>query len=599
MNIKQYNNFTWWLNLTQSSTIKDSEFVISKNVYYNNSKQIQTRRWYRKFGNNVWSSPISSYFFFQRDDNLERIAIMFSGGVMYKYNEWTTTWDSVQTWLFEFETLPWETTKRTRRDFAVYKNVVYMCDGVNTYAQYDGATYSAIWVWTAITWTTWDNTTDTFTKSSHWLVDWDEIYLSWGTLPTWITSWQVYYVISSSTNTFQVSTSKNGSAVDFTTNGSWFSVYKLLQPRCRYISYLLDTVFGAWDDGNPSTLYHVTPQSADATDIVQNVVVIWWDEAGRINGLSEFWQLVNVFKDDKIYTYLIGQSVDVVDSQTWWYSNRTIHSIGNTLAFFNERWIDVLQNRSWVWGTSAIESKPLSDNVRSLIENIKANNYRSCVAWYIKETNNYYFSFDTNGDDVPDTTLVYNSLVWSWTEYTFPEIYDYGWYIDSNWDRKYIFTSWVWWQCYEYEYWFSDAWVAIESVLQTKPYDFDDPAQVKEYQFLDITWWKQVNWLPLNIDIIVWDTTVRSVQVLDDQTQETTEAITLWTYPIGTEWIWWWTNELPAITLNKFSVKIPMFSRGQTISVKLSASWVQWILEKMRLWYDNSTIELFNTNNIL
>lgn len=599
MKIKPYNDFTWWLNLNQSSNIKDNQFVVAKNMFYNNSKQIQSRRWYRKFGNNVWSAPISSYFFFQRDDTLESIAIIFSGGVMYKYNESWNTRTSIKTWLFEFETLPWETNKRTRRDFAVYKNIVYMCDGVNIYASFDWTTYTSIGVWSAITWTTGDNTTDTFTKATHWLADWDEIYLSWWTLPTWITSWQVYYVISSATNTFKISTSKNWSAVDFTTNWSWFSVYKLSQPRCRYISYLYDTIFGAWDDWNPSTLYHTNTWPTDWTDINQNVVVIGWDEAGRINWMSEYAQLVLVMKDQKIYTYLAWQEVNPIDSQTGWYSDRTIHSIGNTLAYFNERWIDALQNRSWVGWVSAIESKPLSDNVRRLIELIKADNYRSCVSWYVKETNNYYFSFDTNGDDIPDTTLVYNSLVWAWTEYIYPEIYDYGWYIDTSWNRKYIFASAVWWQCYEFEYWYSDTWIDIETELQTKPFWSDDYSQFKEYQLVDITWRKQVNWLPLNVDIIVWDTTVRTVQITDSQTIEETEAITLWTYPIWVEWIWWWTWELPAITLQKYSVKIPIFSRWTTISVRMYASWVQWILETLRVWYDNSTIEIFNSNNIL
>jgi hypothetical protein len=598
MKIKPYNDFTWWLNLNQSSNIKDNQFVVAKNMFYNNSQQIQSRRWYRKFGNNVWSAPITSYFFFQRDDTLESIAIMFSGGVMYKYDESWNTWTSIKTWLFEFETLPWETNKRTRWDFAVYKNVIYMCDGVNTYASFDWTTYTSIGVWSAITGTTGDNTTDTFTKSTHWLVDWDEVYLSLWTLPTWITSWQVYYVIGSTANTFKISTSKNWSAVNFTTNWSWFSVYKLSQPRCRYISYLFNAIFGAWSDGAPSTLYHTEWQPLDWNNISYTEVVIWWDEIWRINWISEHWQLVTVFKDQKIYTYLPWQEVNPIDSQTWWYSDRTIHSIGNTLAYFNERWIDALQNRSWVWWVSAIESKPLSDNVRSLIELIKADNYRSCVSWYIKETNNYYFSFDTNGDDIPDTTLVYNSLVWAWTEYIYPEIYDYGWYIDSDWDRQYIITSWSWWQCFEYEYWYDDVGTKIETELQTKPRDNDDPAQVKEYSFVDVTGRKEDTEEPLNIDIIVWWEVIRSVTVDSSNLNTSEQSIRISTTPISIAPVWWWDDINDNKILYKYSVKIPLYSRWIDMSVRLSASWVQWILEKIRVWYDNSTIELFNYNNI-
>lgn len=34
------------------------------------------------------------------------------------------------------------TTHRTRWDFAVYKNVVYGCNGVDDYFDYDGSTYT-------------------------------------------------------------------------------------------------------------------------------------------------------------------------------------------------------------------------------------------------------------------------------------------------------------------------------------------------------------------------------------------------------------------------------------------------------------------------
>ena len=95
-----------------------------------------------------------------------------------------------------------------------------------------------------------------------------------GTLPTGITDSQVYYVIGQTTNTFQVSTATNGTAVDFTTNGSGFSYYVLSQPRCRFISYLFDTVFAGGDDGNPSTIYQSETQAATADTLTFAVAVI-------------------------------------------------------------------------------------------------------------------------------------------------------------------------------------------------------------------------------------------------------------------------------------------------------------------------------------
>ena len=63
-------------------------------------------------------------------------------------------------------------------------------------------------------------------------------------MPTGIAQYQVYYVISSATNTFKISTAKNGTAVDFTTNGSGtITYYKLTEPRGRYIQYLGDRLY--------------------------------------------------------------------------------------------------------------------------------------------------------------------------------------------------------------------------------------------------------------------------------------------------------------------------------------------------------------------
>ena len=42
----------------------------------------------------------------------------------------------------EFETATAKTSWRTRWDYAVYKNIIYMCDGVNNYARWDGTTYT-------------------------------------------------------------------------------------------------------------------------------------------------------------------------------------------------------------------------------------------------------------------------------------------------------------------------------------------------------------------------------------------------------------------------------------------------------------------------
>jgi hypothetical protein len=50
----------------------------------------------------------------------------------------------------------------------------------------------------------------------------------------------------------------------------------------------------------------------------------------------------------------------------------------------------------------------------------------------IERLGNYYFSFDADGDDIPDTTLVYNSDCKAWTQYDYPLVYDYGEYLTAD-----------------------------------------------------------------------------------------------------------------------------------------------------------------------
>jgi hypothetical protein len=89
--------------------------------------------------------------------------------------------------------------------------------------------------------------------------------------------------------------------------------------------------------------------------------------------------------------------------------------------------------------------------VRELTKLIEERQYNSCASKYIKALNNYYFSFDTNNDNVPDTHLVYNSAVSAWTQYVMPPLYDYGEYMDDNQAPQYLFASASGGQMFEFE----------------------------------------------------------------------------------------------------------------------------------------------------
>ena len=65
-------------------------------------------------------------------------------------------------------------------------------------------------------------------------------------MPTGLVAYQVYYVVNKTTDTFQVASEKNGTYINFTTNGTGtLTTIKLNEPRCRYIQYLGDRIYTA------------------------------------------------------------------------------------------------------------------------------------------------------------------------------------------------------------------------------------------------------------------------------------------------------------------------------------------------------------------
>lgn len=99
-----------------------------------------------------------------------------------------------------------------------------LCDGT----AYDNDTYPALALvllgkfgyGTGVDFTA-DNTNDTFTKTSHGLTNGEIVFVrSQTTLPAGLSANTPYYVRDAATNTFKLSTSAGGAAVDITTNGT-------------------------------------------------------------------------------------------------------------------------------------------------------------------------------------------------------------------------------------------------------------------------------------------------------------------------------------------------------------------------------------------
>lgn len=597
---KTFADFTWGLNANTTNAVGDKDLVIAENVFYNAAWQLQTRRGYRKFGSEIWANPITSYFFYQRDDTQAKVAICVSGSQMY-YLDNSAARQPIS-WagnLIQYETIPWRTTKRTRWDFAVFKNKAYMCDGVNPYCSFDWTTFAQIGVWSGVV-CTFDNATDLITKVWHWLAVNDEVYFTAATtMPAWVTAYQIYYVSAvPSADTFQISTTPSGTAVNFTTNWTGtINYYKITEPRVRYLLINSWVCWSAGEDKNPITAYYSNALTwlSDLTNINTNLANIWPWENGVINGLTEYAQGVLIMKSEKIHYASLATGAFVsspIDSEAWWYADRAIDTVGNSLVYFSDRGIDSVAKRTWVDGAWALESQPLSAKIRELLAQIDPVSYNSWCARYIKPVKNYHFMFDSNGDDVPDTMCVYSSLTGGRTTYTFPEIYDFGEYIDSDGNTQYLFASANGGQMYEYEYWFDDDGVAIQATVKTKNYNFGEWF----YERIEVEGRKE-QWDEIDLTVYI-DNEEAGAGEVTNSNLSSVGSLSIGVAPVGISSLWWW-DATTGLELYRFKVRIPMYARGSEISLQLQSEWVQRIYEKMTVKHEWETYEVFPFNNIL
>ena len=78
------------------------------------------------------------------------------------------------------------------------------------------------------------------------------------------------------------------------------------------------------------------------------------------------------------------------------------------MVYFSDSSVETLTQKLYTGG-SALETDPLSDNVKSLMNQIEEFQYNAGAAWYDDKNNNYYYSFDTTNDNDNEPAMVHNS----------------------------------------------------------------------------------------------------------------------------------------------------------------------------------------------
>ena len=371
------------------------------------------------------------------------------------------------------------------------------------------------------------------------------------------------------------------------------------QPKVRYLEYMQDSIFGAWEDDNPSTLYYTNAAAANANAVNTNVVVVWGDELWRINWMMELGQVILVWKNKKIYSInFAANSALPIDSQNGLYSNRAIERVWGSLAYFNDTWYDFLKQRSWVTGSQGLESEGETNDLRALVSKITPNSYNYSFAEYIWPLNNLYWTFDTNDDKTPDTTLVRSSLVWGWSKYILPNANDSAQYIDEDGVVHYLLASATEWRTYEMETWLTDFGQSIQVSLTTKEWDLWDITRFDTFNYIDIVGLKN-EWWEINIEVLLgWEVVWASI-VDDSYINKDSSVLTIGSRPIGQFVIGWGVN-LEEVDLFQYKIRIQLMDTDNTIQVKMNSDtlWMVWTLDKMAISSEKESADLFEFNLI-
>jgi len=366
------------------------------------------------------------------------------------------------------------------------------------------------------------------------------------------------------------------------------------QPKVRYIEYMNDTIFAAGEDANPITLYYTTSQPTDGAAIDTNALVVGGDEMGKINGLREIGQVVLVGKENKIYSVNVAaKSSQPLDSMDGWFANRSIQNVGNSLVYATRQGIDSLKARSGVDGSGALASDLLSANIDNIVGDIPFKSLNASCSYYNKESKIYYFSFDSNGDDIPDTTICYSAVTKGWTTASLPSAYDYGVYVDDDNEWHYLACSSTTGQMYEIESGYTDNGAYIDYILETKNYDLGSPEMWKDCDYIDI-----VGAASGGADIkveILGDGEVVQDENITGCNVSTEDSI----YPLGTEAVG--TKQIGGggaeeINLFTYTKRIPLIGAGgwRNIQVRMYSNIpnIQWTLDKLTIDYLGNTEDL-------
>jgi len=345
--------------------------------------------------------------------------------------------------------------------FKKKNGISYILSGKGTKLQ----SYNHKRVFTAV------NATDIMTSVAHGMANDTPVYVqSTLTLPTGLIANTIYYVINTATDTFQLSTSVGGSAIDYSTDGTgtlyvfrvtpaWedlsptftagaefgFSAYNdelwlcngvedyrkwdgmtftdyASAPKGNILEVFEDRMFVAGVSAEPLTTYYSNvgaPQTFTGTDLIKPL------GTDSITNMKNYYGTMMLFKQDSIwkitfiYDQIAAAFVPKLESQSGTYgacSRKAVSWVENDLWFFTGREVRAIGFVDRQIGVFGINSSVISEPIKDTLQKISVSNYSKIVTFY--SNRRFYLGVPLSSTTVNVLFVCHTLYNNAWTKYT-------------------------------------------------------------------------------------------------------------------------------------------------------------------------------------
>lgn len=316
-------------------------------------------------------------------------------------------------------------------------------------------------------------TTDVITSTAHGLADTNTVYVkttNTGVIPAGLSADTTYYVISSTTNTFKLSLTSGGSAIDITDTGTgdqfWRDVTAVWDdlsptftegaefgfrfyddelflcnavdnyqkwdgttfteyasaPKGNILEIFEDRMFVAGVLAEPLTTYYSNVGAAETFTVTDIVKPLGTD---KITNLNNYYGTLLIFKRDSIWklTFVYDQIatlyVPKLDQQSGTYgaaSRKAVSWVENDLWFstgVEVRAIGFIDNIS---GDLGVNKTVISENIKETLKLVDVDNYDKIITFY--DNRRFYLGIPIDTTTVNTVFVCHTLYKNSWTKYS-------------------------------------------------------------------------------------------------------------------------------------------------------------------------------------